>query len=98
MGILVICSYKAKAGQEAEVRTLMQEHLPMLQRLGLATARPGTMMEGKDGVFVEVFEWASEAASRFPDGACRRTLGSPCRLNMASDVSRMRWRVLGAAI
>lgn len=62
--ILVICSYKAKPGQDNALRAIMHEHVPALQRLGLATARAPMAMRAADGVYVEVFEWASEAASR----------------------------------
>lgn len=62
--ILVICSYKAKPGQEPGLREIIREHVPALQKLGLATARAPMAMRGADGVYVEVFEWASEAASR----------------------------------
>jgi hypothetical protein len=62
--ILVICSYRAKPGQEAALREIMREHVPALQKLGLATPRAPMAMRGADGVYVEVFEWASEAASR----------------------------------
>jgi hypothetical protein len=64
MGILVICSYKAKPGKEGALRALVLEHLPALQRLGLATLRAGTTMEGQGGHILEVFEWASEEQSR----------------------------------
>lgn len=62
--ILVICSYKAKPGHDDALRAIMHEHVPALQRLGLATARAAVQMRGADGVYVEVFEWVSEAASR----------------------------------
>jgi hypothetical protein len=64
MGIVVICSYKAKAGREDEARRLIEAHAPALRRNGLITARPLVHAAGPDGVFVEIFEWESEEKSR----------------------------------
>jgi hypothetical protein len=60
--IIVIVGYKPKPGKEAALRELMREHLPILQRLGLATERASFLMEAKDGTIIEVFEWRSQAA------------------------------------
>lgn len=60
--IIVIVGYKPKPGKAAALRQLMKEHLPILQRLGLATDRESILMEAKDGTIIEVFEWKSQAA------------------------------------
>lgn len=64
MGILVICSYKAKPAREGEARRLIADHVPMLRKHGLITDRQTVRGEGADGAFIEVFEWASEEKSR----------------------------------
>jgi quinol monooxygenase YgiN len=64
MGIVVICSYKAKPGHEDEAQRLVEAHAPALRRNGLITARPVVRAAGPEGVFVEIFEWESEEKSR----------------------------------
>jgi hypothetical protein len=64
MGILVICSYKFKPGREADGRALLAEHVPLLRKHDLVTARATVQAEGKDGAVVEIFEWTSEEKSR----------------------------------
>ena len=64
MGIVVICSYKARSGHEAEALRLIEAHVPALRRHDLITAREAVLAAGPDGVFVEIFEWESEAKSR----------------------------------
>ena len=64
MGILVICSYRPKAGQELEARRLMAAHVPLLRAHDLVTERAVVQGAGKDGEMIEIFEWASEEKSR----------------------------------
>jgi hypothetical protein len=64
MGILVICSYRPKAGCEADARRLVDGHLPLLQKHGLVTSRAVVRGAGKNGELVEIFEWESEEKSR----------------------------------
>ena len=64
MGILVICSYRPKPGNEEQARALMAGHVPALRRQGLVTERAAIHGAGKDGELVEIFEWASEEKSR----------------------------------
>ena len=61
MGDMVIVAYQPKAGRDSELLDLMQDHVPFLRRLGLATDRPALAMKTKDGVIVEVFEWTTGA-------------------------------------
>lgn len=60
--VMVIASYRPKAGKEAEFRRLIGGHVDRLRKLGLATERPQYIMQAADGAVVEVFEWASQAA------------------------------------
>ena len=64
MGILVICSYKPKAGREDEARRLMAGHVPLLRRHDLITGRAAIAGTGKNGELIEIFEWVSEEKSR----------------------------------
>jgi len=64
MGDMVIVAYRPKPGQDAALLDLIRDHVPFLRRLGLATGRPPLAMRGKDGVIVEVFEWAPGAVAK----------------------------------
>ena len=70
MGRIVIVAYRPKAGRGADLLQLCTGHVPLLRAEGLATSRPGVLMEAEDGTLVEVFEWASadaiDAAHRSP--------------------------------
>ncbi|MBE1161316.1 hypothetical protein [Dyella acidiphila] len=61
MGVMVIVAYRPKPGCEADLETLVREHVPCLRTLGLVTERPAQAMRAKDGTIVEVFEWADGA-------------------------------------
>jgi uncharacterized glyoxalase superfamily protein PhnB len=58
----VIASFKPKPGMDAALLEVVREHVPTLQRLGLATDRASLIMRAADGTVVEAFEWASSAA------------------------------------
>ena len=62
MGIIVIAAYRPKAGQEAALKALVTEHVPVLREQGLATERPPVVMEAADGTILELFEWTSAEA------------------------------------
>jgi hypothetical protein len=64
MGILVICSYKPKAGCETEARSMMAGHVALLRKHDLVTGRTVIQGAGKNGELVEIFEWVSEEKSR----------------------------------
>ena len=57
----VLASFKPKAGQEDALLAVVLEHVPTLQRLGLATERPSLIMRAADGTLVEAFVWRSRA-------------------------------------
>src|ERR1700722_8370475 len=61
---LVIVAYKPKPGKEADLLQLTREHVPLLRAEGLATDRPVTACQAKDGTIVEMFEWATGAVER----------------------------------
>ncbi|MBL8342059.1 MAG: antibiotic biosynthesis monooxygenase [Rubrivivax sp.] len=58
----VIAAFKPRSGQEAALLAVVREHVPTLQRLGLATDRASLVMRAADGTLVEAFEWRSSAA------------------------------------
>jgi catechol 2,3-dioxygenase-like lactoylglutathione lyase family enzyme len=58
----VIACYRPRPGHEAALRALVQDHVPTLRRLGLATGRGPLAMRAADGTLVEAFEWSSAAA------------------------------------
>jgi hypothetical protein len=61
---IVIVAYKPKPGKEAELLQLTREHVPLLRAEGLATDRPVTACQAKDGTIVEVFEWVAGGTER----------------------------------
>jgi hypothetical protein len=67
---IVIVAYRAKPGCIEALLDLTRDHVPLLRRLGLATDRPPIVMQNRDGVIVEVFEWADggiDRAHQHPD-------------------------------
>lgn len=61
---IVITAYRPKPGQGDQLFALTRTHVPLLRRLGLATARAPIAMVGDGGVVAEVFEWADGAIAR----------------------------------
>jgi hypothetical protein len=61
---LVIVAYKPRPGKESDLLQLTREHIPLLRKEGLVTARPVTVCQAKDGTIVEVFEWEVGGAER----------------------------------
>jgi len=57
-----IAVYRPRPGRAAELRIAVEGHQPLLRAEGLATERPGLVMEAADGTLLEVFEWISGAA------------------------------------
>lgn len=58
----VLASFRPRPGMEAALLEVVREHVPLLQRLGLATMRASLVLRASDGTLVEAFEWASPAA------------------------------------
>lgn len=54
---IVIAMYKPHDGKDAELRALIDEHIPTLRRLALITDRPSLLARARDGTYLEVFEW-----------------------------------------
>ncbi len=64
MGEVVIVAYRPKPGGEQALVALAKDHVPYLRRLGLATDRQAIILQAKDGVIVEVFEWVPGGIGR----------------------------------
>lgn len=62
MGVIVIASFKPKAGKEELLFEAIREHLPILRKEGLVTDKDNYIMQSEDGSIIEVFEWKSEEA------------------------------------
>lgn len=73
-GLIVVCTYRVRTGQESLFERLLERHAPTLRRLGLITDFPASALRRVDAptpLYVEIFEWASAAAaaraSQVPD-------------------------------
>lgn len=56
--------YRAHDGALDQLLTLLRDHVSTLQRRGLATPRPVTLVRSSDGrTVLEIFEWRDRAAS-----------------------------------
>jgi Antibiotic biosynthesis monooxygenase len=62
MGQISIAAFKAKSGKEAELIRIIDDRLPLLRRLGLATDRAEVRCRSKDGVVITISEWSSQEA------------------------------------
>ena len=64
---IVIATYKPKPGRDSELRALLAEHVPLLQRLGLVTNRPPIHAQSANGTYIEIFEWNDGSAAAHQD-------------------------------
>lgn len=62
MGRVSIAAFRPHPGREAELLGVLDDRLPLLRRLGLATARAEVRIRSRDGVIVSISEWSSEEA------------------------------------
>lgn len=66
MARTVIACYRPKSGDDPEIaarlRGLVSEHHGVLRSQGLVTERQPFVMQAKNGVVIEVFEWCSPEA------------------------------------
>jgi hypothetical protein len=65
----VICHYRVIPGNEAQFETLLGEHWPTLQRLGLVADQApqhykGAEQDNGQPIYFEIFEWLDGAAER----------------------------------
>ncbi len=62
MGQISIAAFKAKPGKDADLLNVIDDRLPLLRRLGLATERAEIRCRSKDGVVITISEWTDQAA------------------------------------
>lgn len=62
MGRIVIVVMQPKPGCEAQLRALVEDHVPRLRKEGLVTDRRPVILEAQGGALIEVFEWTSREA------------------------------------
>ena len=62
MGQISVAAYRPKPGKETELLAVIADRLPLLRGLGLATERPAVLMRSRDGVIIQVSEWADGGA------------------------------------
>ena len=59
---IVIVAYRPKPGHETVLKAEVRDHQPLLRSEGLATDRKPLVLQTRDGVLIEAFEWASADA------------------------------------
>ncbi|MFN0130968.1 MAG: antibiotic biosynthesis monooxygenase [Phycisphaerales bacterium] len=62
MGRISIACFRPKPGKEAELLRVIDDRLPLLRRLGLATDRAAINCRSKEGIMVSISEWVSDEA------------------------------------
>ncbi len=61
MGRISIAAFKAKPGKDKELQKVLDDRLPLLRRLGMATDRAPINCRTKDGTIISISEWVSDA-------------------------------------
>ncbi|MBL8745946.1 MAG: hypothetical protein JNK58_06270 [Phycisphaerae bacterium] len=62
MGLISIAAFKARPGKDADLVKVIDDRLPLLRRLGLATDREEIRCRSGDGVIITISEWMDHAA------------------------------------
>jgi hypothetical protein len=62
MSIIAIACYRPFKGREGAMKKLVKRHAPLLRREKLITSRASLLLVSGNGIFVEMFEWASKNA------------------------------------
>lgn len=62
MGLISIAAFRPKQGMEADLIQVIDDRLPLLRRLRLATDRPEIRCRSKDGIIITISEWVDQAA------------------------------------
>ena len=55
--------YRPKKGKQVEFSKLIRAHFLVLRKAGLVTARRPIVVQSRNGIYVEIFEWKSKAAA-----------------------------------
>jgi hypothetical protein len=62
MGRITIAVYRPKKGSETALARLVRDHMALLSKENLITAREPVVMKAADGTIIEIFEWKSAEA------------------------------------
>ena len=59
---IVFAIYKPHKNKENELQELISKHVPILKSNKLITDREPLMVQSKNGIYIEIFEWISNDA------------------------------------
>lgn len=59
---LAIAMYKPRPGKVADLKMILEDHLPTLRQYELITDHPAITAESSDGTILEIFQWTHEEA------------------------------------
>ena len=62
MGQISVAAFRPFEGKEAELMAVIDDRLPILRRLGMATDREPVNMRSRDGVIIHTSEWVDDDA------------------------------------
>ena len=62
MGIIAIVCYKPKKGKKEILKRIIKKHSGILLCENLITDRPPILLETKNGIIMEIFEWKSDTS------------------------------------
>jgi len=60
--IFTFAMYKPTSGNEEQLRSILEDHIPTLRKYELIIDHTAYMLQSEDGTIIEVFEWANEKA------------------------------------
>ena len=59
---IVFAIYKPHENKENELKKLIAKHIPILKSNKLITDREPVLVQSKNGIYIEIFEWKSNDA------------------------------------
>ena len=59
---IVFAIYKPHKNKENELKKLIAKHVPILKSNNLITDRKPIVVQSKNGIYIEIFEWKSNHA------------------------------------
>ena len=59
---IVFAIYKPHENKENELKKLIAKHVPILKSNNLITDRKPIVVQSKNGIYIEIFEWKSNHA------------------------------------
>ncbi len=62
MGVISVAAFRPKPGREDDLLAVIDDRLPLLRSLGLATDRAPINARSKEGVVIHISEWSSQEA------------------------------------